>query len=377
MLFGMNWELDIIEWILFLSSFFALIPMVPLIRLYIRTKIHEYLLFCGVFFSSSVFAISSILAQETGLLFFWQLMFSSRNFTYFLFFFHLLKMQWYTPPSYILHTGVIGYSIVQFSIILWRFNGDGIPGLYLPDGTAVFSPENRFIGILFQFYVVCLFLYGYYKIQIENPSKRVRNTKFVMLLMSSLLVISRTYRLLQVFGLPMSQGTEILGHLMIVFGFLIVGLVYIIYPGSIMLTTVQLGGILVLSKAGTPLAAIKFEESKINISTLLLGGIMTAVETILTEAVHADNQRSFHQILTKRTSVLIYRGRRFIYSIITKHNPTSLQRSSLKFFARKFVEIYKDQIKTFEKSGTQISNISEVLDLAFPYSSGLTPNRWI
>ncbi len=369
-------ELNPIEWILFISSFVAFIPMIPLIRLYIRTRIGEYLLFCGVFLSSSIFAISSIIAQETGILLFWQLMFSARNFTYFLFFLHLTRMLWYTPPGYILHTGSIGYAIVQFSILLWRFNEDGVPGLYLPDGTAIFSPENRLLGLLFQFYVVSLFLYAYYKIQIENPSNRVKNTKLLMLLLSSALVMSRAYRIAQVFGLPMNQGTEIFGHLLIVIGFFAVGLVYIIYPESIMLTIVQLGGVLVLSRTGVPVAANKFKESNIRVPTMLLGGIMTAVETILTETMETEDQTSFHQLLTRKTSVLIYRGPKFMYSIITKDNPTSLQRSSLKFFARNFVRLYKTEILQFERSGRMIMDISKVLELAFPYSSGLTPEPW-
>ncbi len=285
-------------------------------------------------------------------------------------------MLWYTPPGYILHTGSIGYAIVQFSILLWRFNEDGVPGLYLPDGTAIFSPENRLLGLLFQFYVVSLFLYAYYKIQIENPSNRVKNTKLLMLLLSSALVMSRAYRIAQVFGLPMNQGTEIFGHLLIVIGFFAVGLVYIIYPESIMLTIVQLGGVLVLSRTGVPVAANKFKESNIRVPTMLLGGIMTAVETILTETMETEDQTSFHQLLTRKTSVLIYRGPKFMYSIITKDNPTSLQRSSLKFFARNFVRLYKTEILQFERSGRMIMDISKVLELAFPYSSGLTPEPW-
>ncbi len=204
--------LDIVEYILLISSVVALIPTAPLISLYYRTRIGQYLIFMGVFLTSTLFAISSVLAQETNELFFWQLTFTARNLTYFLFFIHLLRMLWRVPPPLVLYPGVIGYSLVQFSIFFWQMNGDGIPGLFLPDGTDIYSSEHRLLGNLFQTFVAVLFLYGYYQIQVENPSPRVRNTKRIMMAMAVILLGSRLYRLAQNFGFRGSEGTEVFGN---------------------------------------------------------------------------------------------------------------------------------------------------------------------
>lgn len=151
-----------------------------------------------------------------------------------------------------------------------------------------------------------------------------------------------------------------------------------------MLTRVQLSGILVLSKAGVPLASIKFKESGLKVAPTLLGGIMVAIETIVN--VTASNEEpklafrwtkpSFHQLLAKNVSILVYRDSKFIYSIITKRDATPLQRSSLKLFADQFRILYAKEIEDFERFGAQIDDLSEIIDLAFPYSSGLTPERW-
>ncbi|RMG28909.1 MAG: hypothetical protein D6732_18060 [Methanobacteriota archaeon] len=373
----MAWNLNTIETILFMAGFVALVPTVPLLKLFRMSQIKEYLIFCAVFLTSSLFSFSSVLAQETNELFFWQLMFTARNLTYFLFFLHMVRMLWYHPPLYVLYPGVVGYALVQFSIIFWQFNEAGVPGLFLPDGTDIYSSNHRLLAIIFQLYVSLLFLYGYYKIQVENPSPRVKNTKLAMMTMAVILLVSRIYRLLQNFGLPENPGAEVLGNLMIVVGFLTVGLVFIISPSSIMLTPVQLSGILVLSPVGVPIASIRFRESSLSISPTLLGGIMTAIQTIIdTTANDHETKESFHQLLAAHRSILIYRDGSYLYSILTTKDATSLQRSSLKFFARKFRELYREDLEAFERMGAQIRDLSPILQLAFPYSTGLTPEYW-
>lgn len=226
-------------------------------------------------------------------------------------------------------------------------------------------------------YVSILFLYAYYKIQVENPSPRVRNTKLALIAMAVILLASRIYRFLQNFGLPPNPGAEVLGNLLIVVGFLTVGFVFIISPSSIMLTPVQLSGILVLSPVGVPIASIRFRESSLSISPTLLGGIMTAIQTIIDTT--ADNQvskESFHQLLAAHRSILIYRDGAYLYSILTTKDATSLQRSSLMFFARKFRQFYHDDLLEFERTGAQIRDLSPLIELAFPYSTGLTAEYW-
>lgn len=371
------WSLDIIETILVFAGFVALIPTIPLIRLFRTTQIMEYLIFCAVFITSSLFSFSSVLAQTTNELIYWQLMFTARNLTYFLFFLHLVRMLWYHPPLYILYPGVVGYALVQFSIAFWKFNENDVPGLFLPDGTDIYSREHRLLAVIFQFYVALLFLYAYYKIQVENPSPRVKNTKISLMAMAVILLASRLYRLLQNFGLPQNSGAEVLGNLLIVVGFLTVGLVFIISPSSIMLTPVQISGILVLSSVGVPVASIRFRESSLSISPTLLGGIMIAIQTIIDATAETDEpKRSFHQLLAAHRSILIYRDGSYLYSILTTKDATSLQRSSLQFFAKNFRELYREDLEEFERTGAQIRDLSPLIELAFPYSTGLTAEYW-
>ena len=113
--------------LMILAGFFALIPSLRLIQLYQRTKIVEYLTFASVFFLSTVFTVSTTVADLSNALLAWQITYFTRNTTYFLFFQHTSRMLWYKPPTYIIYPGVILYSITSMIILLW-VPAVGVPG---------------------------------------------------------------------------------------------------------------------------------------------------------------------------------------------------------------------------------------------------------
>lgn len=365
------------EWILLAVSITALVPAIPILRLYFQTHISEYLLFCAVFVISSIFAMSFVLAEVTDDLLMWQIAFSARNTTYFLFFVHTTRMLWNDPPDLILYPGVILYAIVQFLILLWQSNPEGYgAGLYTLRGEDVFSTDYRLIANIFQLYVAFLFFYGYYEIQVLNPSDKVRNSKIVMMVLAVVLVGSRLLRLVQNFGVDTNQGTEILGSSILVLGFLLIGMIFIIYPSSIMLSRVQLAAIMVIAENGLPISSVKFKESELEVSPTLLSGIITAIDNVASSISRYDGSTSLREVAVEDRTILIQDHQGLVFSILTNSEPTPLLRSSLKYFAREFCQEYSEEISLFHEVGRQISEISETLSNAFPYSAGLTLIEW-
>ncbi|MFV2014640.1 MAG: hypothetical protein ACC656_04390, partial [Candidatus Heimdallarchaeota archaeon] len=256
--------------LLITAGIIALLPSYKLFKLYYETKIGEYFLFGLVFFVSTLFTITSVLAELTDELIFWKLSYSFRNFTYFLFFTHTVRMVWARPSTLIVYLGVIQYAIVQLLLLLWSsLEDENGAGFISNQNIDIYSTSNRLIANLFQLYVAILFLYGYLAIKIPNPSKELLRAFRIMIAVSITLIISRLIRVAQNFGFPQHNIIELVGSMSLLLGFALVAFAFAYNPGAIMLSRAQIDGIMVISEGGTPLASLKFEGSELSGSSTL------------------------------------------------------------------------------------------------------------
>ncbi|MCY3411186.1 MAG: hypothetical protein INQ03_06055 [Candidatus Heimdallarchaeota archaeon] len=367
--------LSITHYLLLISGLFALIPVISLYKMYRKTRIVEYGVFSAVFLLSSLFTVTEVLAQVTNNLIFWILCFSFRNFTYFLFFTHAMRMIWSKPRNSVLYFGVIQYSIVQLLLFLWKPLNDGtVMGFVTSDGFVIYSTDNRTIGNLFQMYVAILFLYGYFSVNLVNPSKRLSDSLKIMKAVAIALLVSRIIRLVQNFGFPDNNFIEYAGAILFLSAFILVAYVIYYNPGSIMLSRAQVDGIIIISGYnGTPISTAKFEGANLQGAATLLSGIISAVQSVLGSI---DNQIHIKEIDAGNRAILVHHERDFYFMIITNTVPTTLLRSSLQYFARIFFTFYPDEIKNFIKKGVVLTDIKKAMDQAFPFTKGLTLETW-
>jgi hypothetical protein len=197
-----------------------------------------------------------------------------------------------------------------------------------------------------------------------------------MMVLAIVLVGSRILRLVQNFGIKTNQGTEILGSSILVVGFLLIGMIFIVYPSSIMLSRVQLAAILVIAENGLPISSVKYKESELEVSPTLLSGIITAIDNVASSITRFEGSTTLREVGVEDRTILIQNHEGLVFSILTNSEPTPLLRSSLKYFAREFHREFSEEIVLFHQVGRQISEISETLSNAFPYSAGLTLVEW-
>jgi hypothetical protein len=369
-------ELELAQLILLTGGIFALIPVVKLIQLYNETKLHEYILFSSVFLLSSIFTFTFVSAEVTNDLIYWKLSYSARNITYFLFFIHTLRMTWYRSPTLVLIPGVVLYSIVQLLIIFWTplENEDGA-GVIINDDFVPYATNDRIIAIIFQLYIASLFLYGIFRIHISTPYPRLRRAYTIIMVISVMLFSSRIIRLVQYFGILNYEFIELIGTIVLLSGFVLVSYVYWVYPESILLTNVQLGGILIISSNGTPMTGVKFSGDEITANPTLLAGIITAIQSVIGSM--GKMNRGIREVQALNRSMLVHERREVTFIILSNSSPTKILRSSLIYFARNYLTENQDLIERFEETGQMIDNIDPVLSLSFPYAMGIPRQEWL
>ena len=356
-----------------LAGIIALLPSYKLFRLYLETKIDEYLLFGLVFLVSTMFTFTSVLADITDELIYWILNYSFRNFTYFLFFTHTVRMIWSKPSTFIVYLGVIQYAVVQLLLFLWSpLENDVGAGFISNQNIDIYSTSNRLIANLFQLYVAVLFLYGYLTIKLQNPSPDLLRSFRIMIAVSITLVLSRLIRVAQNFGFPNHVLIELIGTLLLLGGFALIAYIFAYNPGAIMLSRAQIGGIMVISEAGTPLASVKFEGSELVGSSTLISGVITAVESVM-GSIHEGT--ILNEIDAGDRSIIVHHSNRLYFMIVT-NLPTPILRDSLRYFSMIFTKLYYNEIEGFRNSGRMIDNINICVDQAFPYTVGLQNEPW-
>ena len=366
-------DLEFSHYLMILAGIIALLPSYKLFRLYLETRIDEYLLFGLVFLVSTLFTFTSVLADITDELIYWILNYSFRNFTYFLFFTHTVRMIWAKPSTFIVYLGVIQYAVVQLLLFLWSpLENDVGAGFISNQNIDIYSTSNRLIANLFQLYVAILFLYGYLTIKLQNPSPDLLKSFRIMIAVSITLVLSRLIRVAQNFGFPEHVLIELFGTLLLLGGFALIAYIFAYNPGAIMLSRAQIGGIMVISEAGTPLASVKFEVSELVGSSTLISGVITAVESVM-GSIHEGT--ILNEIDAGDRSIIVHHSHGLYFMIVT-NVPTPILRDSLRYFSMIFTEFYYNEIEDFRNSGRMIENINISVDQAFPYTVGLQNEPW-
>ncbi|MCE7734695.1 MAG: hypothetical protein GPJ54_07455 [Candidatus Heimdallarchaeota archaeon] len=366
-------DLEFEHILLITAGIIALLPSYKLFRLFFETRIGEYFLFGLVFFVSTLFTITNVLAELTDELIFWILSYSFRNFTYFLFFTHTVRMVWAKPSTVIVYFGVIQYAIVQLLLILWSPLENEIgAGFISNQNIDIYSTSNRLMANLFQLYVAILFLYGYLAIKLPNPSKELFRALRIMIVVSITLLISRLVRVFQNFGLPQNDIIDLVGSISLLLGFALVAIAFAYNPGSIMLSRAQIDGVMVISEGGTPLSSLKFEGSELSGSSTLLSGVIRAVETVM-GSIHEGTV--LNEIDAGDRSIMVHHSNQLYFLIIT-NTPTLIIRGSLRYFARIFNRYYISEIEDFTLSGKIIEEIGNLVTQAFPYTVGLKSEIW-
>ncbi|MCE7735090.1 MAG: hypothetical protein GPJ54_09450 [Candidatus Heimdallarchaeota archaeon] len=359
------------DWLLLVIGILALVPAIELLVRYMRTDIVSYLIFGGVFVLSTIFTITTIAADITNSLIYWQISFSTRNLTYLLFFIHTSQMLWKKSPRLIHYTGLVLYSISQFLIIFWSEFGDDTigAGLITNNGMELYSTDFRLLGNTFQLYVSILFVYAYYQIHLKNKSKNLQGAITLMRLMGLFLFISRFVRFIQNFGILVGEGETFVdrsGMLLLLAGFAIIAL-NVRRKGVIFLSRVDLEGLLVISKFGTPISSVKFSETDTRISATLISGVITAIQNVIQNMGAENDDVQF--IATGDLHITLRKYSDLMLVLITKTDPTQILASSLNYFAKIYTANRINDIKIFYKTGKIIADIDEEVYQAFPYSN--------
>lgn len=366
-------DLEFSHYLMILAGIIALLPSYKLILLYLETRIGEYLLFGLVFLVSTLFTITSVLAEVTDESIYWILNYSFRNFTYFLFFTHTVRMVWAKPSTFIVYLGVIQYAVVQLLLFFWSpLEGEIGAGFISNQNIDIYSTSNRLLGNLFQLYVAILFLYGYLTIKIQNPSTNLLRSFRIMIAVSITLVLSRLLRVSQNFGFPENDLIDLFGTLLLLGGFALVAYTFAYNPGAIMLSRAQIDGVMVISEAGTPLSSIKFEGSELIGSSTLLSGVISAVESIMGSIRQGT---ILNEINAGDRSIIVHHSHGLYFLIVT-NSPTLILKDSLRYFSRIFVMSNSVEIEKFRLSGKMIEDIRYLVAQAFPYTVGLRSEIW-
>ncbi len=351
----------------------ALIPAIELIVRFIHTEIESYLIFAGVFLLSTIYTITAVLADLGDKLIYWQVSYSSRNITYLLFFVHVTKMIWKNTPSIINNIGIMLYSISQFLIIFWeKFDGKGA-GILTKEGVDLYSTDFRLIGNTFQLYVSILFLFAYMRLSLENRPKKLRNSIYIMRLMGVFLFSSRFIRFIQNFGVL--AGDSMLdrsGLLILLFGFAVLAIT-VRRKGVIFLARVDLEGIIVISKYGSPITSIKFHHES-TVSSTLISGVISAIQNVI-EGIGSDNDE-VQFISTGGLYITLRKYSGLLIVLVTNTDPTQVLVSSLNYFTKIYTERNAKKIEQFYKNGLAITNISDEIYLAFPYANYENIDQW-
>ncbi len=366
-------DLEFNHYLMILAGIIALLPSYKLFRLYLETRIGEYILFGLVFLVSTLFTITSVLAEVTDESIYWILNYSFRNFTYFLFFTHTVRMVWAKPSTFIVYLGVIQYAVVQLLLFLWSpLEGELGAGFISNQDIDIYSTSNRILGNLFQLYVAVLFLYGYLTIKLQNPSPNLLRSFRIMIAVSITLLLSRLIRVSQNLGFPEHELIDLFGTLLLLGGFALVAYTFAYNPGAIMLSRAQIGGVMVISEAGTPLSSIKFEGSELVGSSTLLSGVISAVESIM-GSIHQGT--ILNEIDAGDRSIIVHHSHGLYFLIVT-NSPTLILKDSLRYFSKIFIENNSVKIEEFRTSGKMIEDIGNLVAQAFPYTVGLQNEIW-
>lgn len=372
-------NLEPIHFVLIFVGFFALIPFLRLVLLFKETKIREYLLFGFVFLLAAFFTISEVLAEASNELVFWQLSFTFRNLTYFLFFTHTVRMMWARPSELLVYIGVILYSLVQGMIFLWEplksiYDDPSLIGAGLViDNQRLYSTDYRLLGNIFQVYVASLFLYSYLSVKVIDRAPRLKISIGIMRGVGLLLLLSRLTRLVQNFGILDYDIIELIGAVVLLIGFGFIAFIFYYYPGSILVSKAQIAGLIVISKTGMPIASGKFEDSNLSGSSTLLSGIISAVQNVMGTI---DEGTRVKEIDAGDRSILVEHQSDIYFMLVADSAPTTILRSSLSYFARTFIHEKENEIREFNYTGKIIQDITEVVQKSFPYTIGRPMEIW-
>lgn len=197
------------EWLVIIIGFISLIPSFILLKQYIKTSIVDFLLFSGVFFSVTATCFSSIFADATNILFFFQLHRWALVFTFLFFFLHGSRILWTRTPTVIWYIGIIWFAILVFLILFWeiipqedtafvlfmemphgpnQFHPKGA-GLKTPGGVILNSSSHRLLSDLYSLYTAGILGYTYIKIKPIHPTKKIVITKRLWLIIWSLVFV--------------------------------------------------------------------------------------------------------------------------------------------------------------------------------------------
>lgn len=236
-------------------STLALIPSLVLIRMFIRTRISEYLLFAIFFIFGSIAGYMVVIVDLTNALIYWKILGISTNATYFVLFLHATRVRWEKPPRLIWYVGLSWFSILVVSILLWQSMDlpdrarvlfwempanyspvtSGGAGLEISDNVYLYASSFSVLGTLFIIFTVCLLLYTYTTLKPVMATKRVNRTRRLWIL---------AFIPLLIFWVNVMPGVGILSNT-IAPGLVIVLLVLVVYitiflPESVLITQTQI-----------------------------------------------------------------------------------------------------------------------------------------
>ena len=186
-------NLTIEEWVVFIIGIISIIPTVVLFIQYLQTRLLDFLLFSGMFFSASVVALMQILLARTNTLIYFQINHILLTFTSLLFFIHSSRLIWDNIPKVIWYIGIIWFAILIFLTLFWELSNQpetayvifaDIPakhstyfpkgaGLVTQGGVVIYSSAQPFLADCYRIFGACLLVYAYFTVKPVNPTSKI------------------------------------------------------------------------------------------------------------------------------------------------------------------------------------------------------------
>ena len=253
--------LTIDEWLVIIIGLISLIPSLILLKQYLKTFVVDFLLFSGVFLSVTVTCFSSIFADTTDLLIFFQLHRWALVFTFLFFFLHGSRVLWTRTPTIIWYIGIIWFAILIFLICFWeimpqddsafvlfmemphgpnQFHPKGA-GLQTLGGVIINSSSHRLLSDLYSLYTAGILGYTYIRIKPIHSTKKIVFTKRLWIIIWSLVFVYGVLGLPWVFSFfsSMISSFSTIRFLLILVAEVLSAFIAIIIPESMLISQTQ------------------------------------------------------------------------------------------------------------------------------------------
>ncbi len=246
------------NWVQLSVLILSIIPLYFLIRSYYRTRMLDYLLFSGVFISASIALLFDFIRSTySNHINYAQLIDSTHLLIYFFLFIHASRIKWSSIHKKGLILVILQMVILQISILLYefheeltnqsfvlftnmmadRFNEGGSYAFVISGNNVIMGENFRFLLFVFRLPIQIFFLYVYLSVTPARETNRIVVGKKIMSTAILILIFNTCIQL----GHSMDFWSQPLMLLDIfnLITFILIGIVFIQYPETILLTHVQ------------------------------------------------------------------------------------------------------------------------------------------